>query len=466
MRNRVLPRRDLFASPISSLKCTRAPWICPSCRVSQSRATTLRRTYATTVAAADLQFGQPLHETHPHLLEAGELTPGIPALEYANRRTALAQKLPANSIAVVAAAEVKYKSGVVFYPFHQDSNFFYLTGFNEPEALAVIAKSSDPNDHTFHLYARPKDPKSEMWEGPRSGLDAATDVFNADETGPISHLPTLLPALFSSASTIYTDIAFTPTSTKPSTSLFTRFLNSLKSTSPSTSSSPTTEKPLSSILASRNLKPLKPLVHDLRAFKSENEIRLMRGVGQATGRSFQGVMSRQWEYENEIEAWMEYDFRRRGMDGNAYVPVIAGGKNAQSIHYTRNDDALSPADLLLLDAGAEKGHYITDVTRTFPVSGKFSPAQRDLYTAVLNAQRTCVNLCREDAGVSLDKVHEITENELRKELTGLGFDVRGKNLGILFPHHVGHYIGLDVHDTPNYSRSGPLKEGQCITIEP
>ena len=148
----------------------------------------------------------------------------------------------------------------------------------------------------------------------------------ATQTGPISHLSTLLPPLFSSVSTIYTDITFAPASNKPSTSLFTRFLSTLKSSPSSPSSSSTTEKSLSSILASRSLRPLKSLVHDLRAYKSENEIQLMRRIGQATGRTFQGVMSRDWKYESEIEAWMEYDFRKRGMDGSAYVPVVAGGR--------------------------------------------------------------------------------------------------------------------------------------------
>ena len=225
----------------------------------------------------------------------------------------------------------------------------------------MLAKSSDPNDHVFHLYVRPKDPKAEMWEGPRSGTDAARDVFNADEvlcnfylivsslwlfgyfkrllllrqylqagqTGSISSLSSLLPRLLSSASAIYTDIPFHPSKASPS--LFGRFLNSLKSSSSSTSTAPSTEQPLSSILSSQNLKLLKPFVHELRAFKSENEIRLMRQIGQATGRTFQEIMKRNWEYESDIEAWMEYHFRKSGMEGSAYIPVVAGGKVCGSV---------------------------------------------------------------------------------------------------------------------------------------
>ncbi|KAI4146641.1 MAG: hypothetical protein LQ340_005857, partial [Diploschistes diacapsis] len=448
-----------------------------------------RRSYVTEVSAAELQFGQPLHETHPQLLEPGELTPGISALEYANRRTRLARKLPPNSIALLAAAELKYKSGAVFYPFHQESNFFYLTGFNEPEALAVIEKSSDPDDHIFHLYLRPKDPKAEIWEGPRSGLDAATDVFNADETGSIHSLPTLLPPLLSSASSVYTNIPLSASSTsngKTIPGIFGRFLASLSSSSETTKTGP-----LSSISPSA-LKPLTPLVHDLRVFKSEAEITLMRQIGQVSGRVFQGVMRTGWEYESDVAAYVEYEMRRQGCEGGAYVPVVAGGRNNAALGTTARKN-----DLLLLDAGAEKGHYITDLTRTFPVSGTYSPAQRDLYNAVLNVQRECVDLCTEKAGISLDGLHGRAEEGLRRELVGLGFDVRGKlgnvaggsgsadcafwdpwrlerklmrrvpqNLDTLFPHHVGHYIGLDVHDTPGYSRSTPLRRGQCVTVEP
>jgi intermediate cleaving peptidase 55 len=155
-----------------------------------------KRRYAT-VSAADLQFGQPVHETHPHLLRAGEctpykdlpttkancepVTPGITAQEYADRRGKLAASLPANGIAILAASDTKYRSGAVFYEFHQEPNFLYLTGFNEPEAVSVIQKVGLSNNHLFHLFLRPKNAKAEQWDGARSGEQAALDVFNADE---------------------------------------------------------------------------------------------------------------------------------------------------------------------------------------------------------------------------------------------------------------------------------------------
>ncbi|KAI9673039.1 MAG: hypothetical protein M1817_003203 [Caeruleum heppii] len=409
-----------------------------------------RRHYAS-VAASELQFGQPLHETHPHILKAGEVTPGITALEYAERRSRLASKLPDRSVAVIAASSVKYRSGSVFYDFHQDSDFFYLTGFNEPEAAAVIERNGPGGEHTFHLFVRPKDPKAELWDGARSGTQAALDVFNADESRDIAELDVRLPDMVAEAAEIYTD--FSPESRNRSA--FGRFF-----------SSSTTTKGFAKILDSAQVKPLRPLLNDLRVTKSDSEITNMRRAGRYSGRAFTGAMGQHFDFEKDLAAFLEHRFKSHGCDGTAYVPVVAGGKNGLSIHYVRNDNVLRRGDLVLTDAGGEYGGYITDITRTWPVTGRFLPAQRELYQAILNVQRTCVALCRENAGVSLDKLHEIAESGLRDQLKQLGFDMSGNALEVLFPHHVGHHIGLDVHDTPGYARTGRLTSGQCITIEP
>ncbi|MCJ1243557.1 hypothetical protein MMC30_000754 [Trapelia coarctata] len=404
------------------------------------------------VSAAELQFGQPVHETHPHILKAGELTPGITALEYAQRRSKLASLLPKNGIAVLAAAEIKYRSGAVFYEFHQDSNFFYLTGFNEPEAIAVIAKSVDEEDHIFHLYVRPKDPKAEQWDGARSGLGAATDVFNADETGDIKQLNTILPPIVKSTSAVYTDIPLHPA---PSTVL-SRFL----------SGSTSKAEGFAGLLPSSKLHPLRDIINSVRAFKSDAEIANMRKAGQASGRAFTEVMRQTWTRERELCNALEYGFKTRGCDGSAYVPVIAGGKNALSVHYVRNDDVLREGELVLVDAGGEYGSYITDITRTFPTSPRFTPAQRDLYNALLSVQRTCISLCRASAHTTLDALHALAEGALKTSLRDLGFDISGNAMEVLLPHHLSHYVGLDVHDTPGYSRKEVLREGHCVTVEP
>ncbi|KAL2366612.1 hypothetical protein RJZ56_000445 [Blastomyces dermatitidis] len=429
-----------------------------------------RRFYAS-VSAAELRFGQPLHETHPHILKAGELTPGITALEYAHRRSKLASKLPKNAIAVVAASDIKYRSGSVFYEYHQDPDFFYLTGakncstlfsgdfclssglgFNEPGALAIIGNDGSDNDHVFHLYVREKDPKAELWEGARSGVQAAIDVFNADISGSIDDVSTSPPSILSDASTIYTDLRLTD----PSRSSLSRFFSLLKQKN----------GVLEKIMASHKMRALRPVLNELRIYKSEGEIQNMRKAGQASGRAFTEAMRNGFTKEKDIHAFLEYQFKMNGCDGPAFVPVVAGGQNALSIHYVRNDDVLRNEDMVLVDGGGEYGGYISDITRTWPVNGKFSEPQKELYNAILSVQRTCVSLCRESAGLSLDMLHGIAEKGLREQLKALGFDVSGSAMATLFPHHLGHYIGLDVHDCVGYSRNLELEAGQCITIEP
>ncbi|OJK02624.1 hypothetical protein ASPACDRAFT_75766 [Aspergillus aculeatus ATCC 16872] len=411
----------------------------------------LHRTYAS-ISAAELKFGQPLHETHPHILNPGELTPGITALEYAQRRSRLANQLPKHAVAVLAASEVTYRAAGIFNEYRQDSNFFYLTGFNEPSALAIVANDGSGNNHLFHLYVREKDAKAELWDGARSGTRAAIDVFNADESGDIDRIGDLLPKILSDATAIYTDIP----ALNPGRSSLHRFLYGPTATS---------EK-LKKLVDYRKVKPLKPILNEMRVFKSEDEVVQMRRVGQASGRAFTEAMRQTFTKERDLTAYLEYNFRRNGCDGSAFVPVVAGGSNALSIHYTRNDDVLRDGDMVLVDGGGETGTYVSDITRTWPVNGKFTDPQKDLYNAVLSVHRHCLSLCREDAGVSLDRLHTIAENGLREQLIQLGFDVSGDAMGILFPHHVGHYVGLDVHDCSGYSRGYTLRAGQCITVEP
>ncbi|KAI4211542.1 MAG: hypothetical protein LQ351_005718 [Letrouitia transgressa] len=423
----------------------------------------------TSTSAADLQFGQPVHETHPHLLRPGELTPGVTALEYAQRRSKLASKLPKNAVAVLAAADVKYRSGPVFYEFHQESNFFYLTGlnarlsfrfdplkinagFNEPEAVAVIAKTTNDNDHTFHLFVRSKDPKAEQWEGSRSGEQAAIDIFNADETGDINDVERHLAGIIADASEVHTDLQPKPTATSGFARLF-------SNTYPK-------GEAIAKLFKKATVRPLQSTINAVRNIKSNSEIANMRRAGQASGRAFTEAMRQAWTSEKDLASFLEYRFKRHGCDGSAYVPVVAGGRNASQIHYVRNDDVLSESSLVLADAGGEYGNYITDITRTWPISGAFSDPEKDLYNALLTTQRTCISLCRASASNSLDKLHEIAENLLQDSLSQLGFNMSGNALETLFPHHLGHYIGLDVHDTPGQSRKTPLQTGQCVTIEP
>ena len=412
----------------------------------------MQRRSSTTVSATDLTFGQPVHETHPHLLKPGELTPGITAVEYAGRRSRLAARLPENAIAIVAASDVQYRSGDVFYEFHQDPDFFYLTGFNEPEALAIIGKDSTGKDHTFHLYVREKDEKAEQWEGTRSGTQAARDVFNADESGDISSIKKILPTILADSSNIYTDII----SPRSRTSALRRFLFG----------QPAKAANFASLLEASKVKTLRSVMNELRITKSQSEIENMRRAGKASGRAHTDVMRKSFDREKLLDAHLRYRFIANGADAIAFEPVVAGGANALGIHYIRNDDMLKDDKLVLVDGGAKYGGYVADITRTWPVGGKFTDAQRDLYQAVLVVQRSLIAMCRETADMTLDKLHSIAEARVREQLTQLGFDMSGNAIETLFPHHLSHYIGLDVHDCIGYSRKTVLRESHCITIEP
>lgn len=299
---------------------------------------------------------------------------------------------------------------------------------------------------------RPKDEKAEIWDGARSGVQAAQDVFNADEAGNINDVSTTLPGIINGAREVFTDIG-----SYGRKSALSRFF----------AGSTTKVDGLAKLLQNSTVKSLRPLMNELRLNKSEAELDCMRLAGRVSGAAVTEAMRTTYQTEKQLWADLSHGFRSNGLDGEAYVPVIAGGTNALSIHYVRNDQVLDPADLVLVDAGGEYGGYITDITRTWPVNGTFSPAQRDMYAMILAVQKSCISLCREDADTTLDKLHRVAENGLRDGLKDLGFDTaRTDCLDTLFPHHVGHYIGLDVHDAPGYPRTDTLRENQCITIEP
>lgn len=395
-------------------RCCSTPYSYPSPSQHRSFTRSVPSPYAAEAyLSGDLKFGQPLHESHPHLIKPGELTPGITALEYFERRMRLAKALPPDSVAILAASDIKTRSGAVFFKFHQEPSFFYLTGFNEPEAIAVIQKRGSGTDHTFYLFVRPKDPVKEKWEGSRSGTEAAREIFNADAAADISTLTTRLPRILSDATNVYTDI---PTRNSESSSPIAKMI--FGGAIPSV-------RRFSEMLAASSVAPLKPIMNSLRAFKSEAEIANLRLAGQKSGRGFTNAMGKQWYSELQLEGFLEYQFKAQGCEQSAYVPVIAGGENANQIHYVRNDAQLRDGQLVCADAGGEYGGYVADITRTWPVSGKFTPPQRDLYSMILDVQRECVSLCRQDANLSLDQLHHYADRGLREGLRALGFDLSG-----------------------------------------
>ncbi|KAG7135760.1 Intermediate cleaving peptidase 55 like protein [Verticillium longisporum] len=309
------------------------------------------------------------------------VTPGITAQEYYDRRANLAHRLPEGALAILPAAELKYRSGAVFHPYRQESNFLYLTGWAEGDSLAVIRNTGPQwGDFTFHLFCQSKDATAEQWSGPRNGIQAAADIFNADDAGDINRIDKLLPEIVKSATRVYTDLE-RPRQGHTESKLWS-LVKGDKSWWPSTRS------------------PLYPILNTLRAIKSPAEIANMRKAGQISGRVITDAMRRAWTREKDLHNFLDYRFAVDGCDG-------------------------------------------PHITRTWPLDGKFTPPQRDLYEAVLKVQRASVALCREDARLTLDDIHDHTYRGLHEELKNLGFDIAHRDVDRLFPHHVGHYIGLD-----------------------
>ncbi|CAG60797.1 uncharacterized protein GVI51_J03135 [Nakaseomyces glabratus] len=395
-------------------------------------------------------LGQRLHENRPFLLQPGELTPGITAAEYYQRRAELVRNLPVGSCLIILANQIKFASGAVFYPFQQDNDLFYLTGWNEPDSIMVLEKPSENiEDHELTMFVPPKNEFKEKWEGFRTGVDAVKEFFNADHSYSVDNSMSMVNEL---AKIIKRNkgIYFDPDSNKNS-KINSNILNLIKETNKGTP------------------KKLKSLVADLRKVKSESEIRLMRRAGQISGRSYNMAMAQRFRNERTLHTFLEHKFISGGCDKSAYIPVVATGPNALCIHYTSNDDVMYDDEMVLVDAAGALGGYCSDISRTWPVAGKWpSSAHKDLYEAVLNVQRESLKNCKKalENNMSLHDLHEASVKLTKQELKNLNFSKATEIAEKLYPHYIGHNLGLDVHDVPEVSRFNPLVEGQVITIEP
>ncbi|KAJ6543936.1 peptidase M24 [Mycena capillaripes] len=416
----------------------------------------IRRRYATE-ASHDVSkpsaFGQPVFQSHPHLVQSTELTPGFSAQEYETRRRNLMNSLPDSSVVVSVAGAVKYMSGQIFYKFRQASDFWYLTGFDEPNSAVILEKTSTSRGYRMTLFSAGKDSAKEKWDGARTGLDEATTLFQADDARSIDHFSSHLRSVLSAYSNVFVDVP--PTITHKPTKFTTKSI--LKYLSPPVT--PRTEyDSIVEALSKSRRKPLAPKIAQLRAIKSDAELRVMRQAADISGRAHAKTMrfARPGLSEAALAAHFEYLCSLAGSQRPAYVPVVASGANALIIHYTSNNHLIRENEVLLIDAGCEYNGYASDITRSFPASGTFTPPQRDLYAAVLSAQKALVALCTESSGLGMQQIHSRTCILLREELKQIGMDVRRDDLEqVLFPHYVSHPIGL-----------GILKANMVITIEP
>ncbi|MBA2650462.1 MAG: Xaa-Pro aminopeptidase [Legionella sp.] len=377
--------------------------------------------------------------------------------EFQTRREHLAQKLPPNSIAILPAAKAVIRNNDAQYPFRQNSNFYYLTGFEEPEALLVITTNPDCRSILFN---RTRNPAEEQWTGRRLGQEGAVTELGMHKAYAINKLKDELPNLLVDKSAIYYPMC----KDADLENTIAQALNHVKN------------QARKGLGAPEALCDLEPILSEMRLFKSPAEIALMRHVASISVDAHKRAMRqcRQLTYEYELEAELIYEFARRGCESVAYDCIVAGGENACVLHYTQNNKALQPGDLVLIDAGGEYQGYAADITRTFPVNGRFSPEQRSLYDLVKRAQQAGIAEIR--PGIAWNKVQQVIVQILTSGLCELGL-LQGLVEELIsreayrpfYMHNSGHWLGLDVHDSGKYKINNawrPFEPGMVLTVEP
>lgn len=378
--------------------------------------------------------------------------------EYARRRRALLQALGRDGLAILPAAREAIRNRDVHYPFRQSSDFSYLTGFPEPDALAVLAPGRKEGE--LILFCRPRDPEREQWDGPRAGVEGAVAAYGADQAFPLSDLDAQIPGLIDGRARLYypvgADVDFD--------ARVMGWVNQVRANVRKGASPPETFITIESLL------------HEQRLRKSPAELKVMRRAARISAEAHRHLMRvcRPGRRESDLESEFLHHCATQGARWQAYQPIVGGGVNACVLHYVSNDAELRDGDLVLVDAGCELDGYASDITRTFPVSGRFSPAQRTLYALVLEAQAAAIAKAR--PGNRWDEPHEAALRVLTKGLLGLGI-LSGK-LGRLlkdeaykpyYMHRTGHWLGMDVHDVGSYKREGQwrtLEPGMVLTVEP
>ena len=367
------------------------------------------------------------------------------------------RRMQPNSVAIIPAAREATRSNDTHYRFRQYSDFFYLTGFEEPEAIAVIKPGET---HEYVLFVRPRDPEREIWDGRRAGVEGAKSEFGAQEAFPVTEFDAKLPEILNDAETLYYRLGV---------------------------HHDLDDKIIREIARMRGLnrKPIHPpttivdpatIVHELRVIKSPDELELMQKAADIAAEAHVEAMkaARPGMHEYELEALIEQVFRRHGAAGPAYTSIVGAGSNATVLHYINNDGELRDGELLLIDAGAEYKGYASDITRTFPINGRYSPAQREIYELVLKAQMACVEMVR--PGVTHDQLKEHSIEVLTEGMVELGLLqgepeqlIKDKKYEKFYMHGLGHMLGIDVHDVGAYyhgKESRALEPGVVMTVEP
>lgn len=374
------------------------------------------------------------------------------------RRQKLLSALPDNSIALIASGHEQIRNRDTHYPFRPHSDFQYLTGFNEPDAVLALIKT---NTMTCHLCLRPKDKEREIWDGLRLGIEAAPDALEMDSAHDINDLQNLLSEWL--ANKAYVFISF-----DESTTWIPRLLPIIQQLK---------RRVRQGISAPHQLSDLDKLLHEQRLIKDEAAQAGLRKAAKVTVSGHLAAMrtARSGIYEYELQASLEQTYKQLGSTHQAFSTIVAGGKNACILHYTENNQLLCNADLVLIDAGAEIDGYAGDCTNTFPISGRFSNEQGIIYDLVLAAQQAALATIK--PGVNYDVPHKAAVKVIAQGLWSLGL-INATSLDEIinnelykpfYMHQTGHWLGCDVHDVGEYKINGswrPLVEGMALTVEP
>lgn len=382
----------------------------------------------------------------------------IPKAEYARRRKALMEQMEPNSIAILPAAAVAIRNRDVEHVYRQDSDFQYLSGFPEPEAVIVLIPGREYGEYV--LFCRERNPERELWDGLRAGQDGAMREYGADDAFPITDIDDILPGLIEGRDRVYSSMGSNPEFDRH----VMEWINVIRSKAHLGAQPP------------KEFVALDHLLHDMRLYKSAAEVKVMREAAQISARAHVRAMqaSRAGLYEFSLEAELDYEFRKGGAKMPAYGSIVASGRNACILHYQENDAPLRDGDLVLIDAGCEIDCYASDITRTFPVSGKFSAEQKAIYEVVLKSQEAAFAAIK--PGNHWNQAHEATVRVITEGLVELGL-LRGavdeliatEAYKAFYMHRAGHWLGMDVHDVGEYKVGGEwrvLEAGMALTVEP
>ena len=375
---------------------------------------------------------------------------------YRRRRLQLAKQMQ-RGVAVIGTAPEQVRNRDAHYPYRFDSYFHYLTGFPEPEAVLVVTAADSVRSL---LFCRDKDVEREVWDGFRHGPEGAKNGFGFDDAYSIKQLDEMVPRLLADQPAIFCDVG----ETQEWDGRVIQWLNAVRA------------QVRAGVSAPGEIRDVRKLLDDMRLKKDEHELGVMRRAASISAAAHRRAMqfTRPGLHEYEVEAELLHEFRRNGAQAPAYTPIVAGGASACVLHYVANDRPLNDGDLLLIDAGCELDGYASDITRTFPVNGRFSGAQREVYELVLAAQTAAVRNVK--VGNHWEQPHEAAVRVLAQGFIDLGLChgtvdavIESGTYKQFYMHRTGHWLGMDVHDCGDYKRGGAwrtLETGMVLTVEP